>query len=292
MKSYLKKANTDFLRGPPSEIIMSLRQKVKRLMRIHEVSPRKRMGQNFMIDQDVLQLMLSHAAITPSDMVLEIGAGFGFLTHLLAQKSKTVVAVEADTRLMQVLHRELGHLGNVDLIGGDILEVPLPTFNKVVSNPPFSISAPLLFWLLDKAFDCAVLTLQKEFARRLNAGIGSKDYSRLTVSTYYRARIELLDEVPKEAFYPQPDVDATIVRLKPRGAPPFYVKDEKIFNAVLRALFTQRNKKFRNALQSLSHKNEFKHKALSKKTENLCLHQKRVRNFAPEDFGAVANALS
>jgi len=245
-----------------------------------------------MVNEDFLQLMLSYAALESSDVVLEVGAGFGFLTHFLAQKSKKVVAVEVDTRLVQVLESELASLDNVKLIDGDILEVTLPDFNKVVSNPPFSISSPLLFWLFNKTFDCAVLTFQKEFARRLDAEVGSKDYSRLTVSTYYHAEVELLDDVPKEAFYPQPDVDAVIVRLKPRKAPPFHVKDKKVLEEVVRTLFTQRNRKVRSAILRLLYRYGFEDRAALKKANHMPFHNKRVRDLAPEDFGALANELS
>jgi 16S rRNA (adenine1518-N6/adenine1519-N6)-dimethyltransferase len=233
---------------------MTLYQKAKHLMHTYKIFPKKRLGQNFMADEHFLSLLLSYAALESSDVVLEVGAGFGFLTHFLAQKSKTVVAVEADTHLVQILQSELAGLNNVELIEGDIFEVHLPVFNKVVSNPPFSISSPLLFWLFSKTFDFAVLTFQKEFARRLDVEIGCKDYSRLTVSTYYHAEVELLDDVPKEAFYPRPDVDAAIVRLKPRNSPPFHVKDEKVFEEVVRTLFTQRNRKVRKAILSLLHR--------------------------------------
>jgi 16S rRNA (adenine1518-N6/adenine1519-N6)-dimethyltransferase len=272
---------------------MNLYQKARRHMRIYKIFPKKHLGQNFIVEDHFLQLMLSYVALESSDVVLEVGAGLGFLTHLLAQKSKKVVAVESDPRLVQVLRSELAGLDNVELIEGDVLEVPLPTFNKVVSNPPFSISSPLLFWLLNKPFDCAVLMFQKEFARRLDAEIGSKDYSRLTVSTYYSAEVELLDDVPKEAFYPQPDVDVVIVRLKSKRSPPFHVKDERVFHEIVRTLFTQRNRKVRNAVLPLLHRYRFKDKAASKKrADHLPFHNKRVRQLAPEDFGALANVLS
>lgn len=196
--------------------------------------------------------------------------------------------MEADARLVKVLQSELADLDNVELIEGDVLRATVPVFNKVVSNPPFSISSPLLFWLLDRSFNCAVLTFQKEFARRLDASVGSRDYSRLTVSTYYRADVELLDNVPKEAFHPPPEVDAVIVRLKLKESPPFEVNDEKVFDEVVRTLFTQRNRKVRKALLPLVQKYGLKDTV----TALLPFQNKRVRELAPEDFGALANELS
>ncbi len=261
-------------------------------MRDYEAFPKTRLGQNFMVDDYFLENMVSCADVEQSDVVLEVGAGFGFLTCLLAGKSRKVVAVELDARLVKVLRRQLSGFRNVELIEGDILNASIPAFNKMVSNPPFSISSPLLFWLLNKSFDCAVLTFQREFARRLDAPIGSKDYSRLTVSTYYRAEVELLDAVPKEAFYPPPDVDAVIVRLKPKRLPPFKVRDEKVFGEVVRVLFSQRNRKVRKAVLPLLHKYEVRDTAAARKADALPFHNKRVRELAPEDFGVLANEFS
>lgn len=270
---------------------MNLYQKTRHLMRAYGVLPKKRLGQNFMVDDHFLRLISSYAALTRSDIVLEVGAGFGFLTRLLAQKSKKVIAVEMDTCLTKILQTELVDLHNVEFIEGDILKAVVPPYNKVVSNPPFSISSPLLFWFLNKPFDLAVLTFQKEFARRLNAPTGSRDYSRLTVSTYYRADVELLDDVPKEAFYPPPDVDAAIVRLKPKKLLPFKLKDEKVFDEVVRTLFTQRNRKVRKAILPLLQKHGLKGKTASEKADHLPFHNRRVRELASEDFGALANEL-
>jgi 16S rRNA (adenine1518-N6/adenine1519-N6)-dimethyltransferase len=271
---------------------MSLYQKTRHLIRDYEISPRKRFGQSFMVDEHFLRLMIAYAYLSPSDVVLEVGAGFGFLTRLLAQKSGRVVAVEVDARLVRALRSELEGFGNIELIEGDVLRTEVLPFGKVVSNPPFSISSPLLFWLLSKPFNCGVLTFQREFARRLNAPVGSRDYSRLTVATYYHSEVEVLDNVPRGAFYPQPDVDAAIVRLKPRKSPPFGVKDEKVFDEVVRTLFSQRNRKLRTAILPLLHKQGLTRAEASEKVALLPFYEKRVRELAPEDFGALANELS
>jgi len=271
---------------------MDLYRKAKYLMRTYKIFPKKRLGQNFMVNSNVLQLMSSYAAVGQADVVLEVGAGFGFLTRFLSQKARKVIAVEADACLIEVLQNELSEFKNVEVVKGDILKVTLPSFDKIVSNPPFSISSPLLFWLLNKTFDCAILTFQKEFANRLNAPIGSKDYSRLTVYTSYHAEVELLDPIPKTAFYPPPDVDAVIVRLKPKRFPPFKVEDEKVFDEVVRTLFTQRNRKVRKAVLPLLHKYGLKSTAAVRKADILPFRDKRVRELAPEDFGALANELS
>lgn len=245
-----------------------------------------------MIDTATLQRMVSYASVNKEDIVLEVGAGLGFLTELLSQQCKRVIAVEIDPQLIKVLEDQLHSLSNVELIHGDVLKVPVPLFNKVVSTPPYSISSPLLFWLLERKFDCAVLTFQREFAERLNTPVGSSDYSRLTVNTYYRAEVELLDRVPQEMFFPSPDVDSRIVHLKPREKPPFPVQDEKTFRELVRVLFTQRNRKLRNAILPFLYSRGVPKKKAKQLADSLIFHDKRVRKLAPEDFGMLSNALA
>ncbi|MGD8505060.1 MAG: 16S rRNA (adenine(1518)-N(6)/adenine(1519)-N(6))-dimethyltransferase RsmA [Candidatus Bathyarchaeota archaeon] len=269
---------------------MSLLKKTRRLLNAHKISPRKRLGQSFMTDEGLLRLMVSHATVKKNDVVLEIGAGLGFLTKLLSEKCKQVIAVEVDPRLMEALRTELKDLENVNLVKGDVLKVPIPSFDKVVSNPPFYIASPILFWLLEKKFDCAILTFQKEFAERLVAPVGSREYGRLTVTTYYRADIELLDYVPNIMFYPQPDVDSYIVRLEPKP-PPFIVQDKQAFFELVQTMFTQRNKKARNAITPFLLKYGAAKGKVTEVADSLPYSSKRVRELAPEDFGALVNEI-
>jgi 16S rRNA (adenine1518-N6/adenine1519-N6)-dimethyltransferase len=269
---------------------INLLRRAKHLLRLYGFFPKKRLGQNFTVDLDIMQRLMSHASLTKDDVVLEVGAGFGFLTQLLSSKCKKVVAVEVDPPLVSFLRKQLQSLQNVELIEGDILKVSLPFFNKVVSAPPYSISSPLLFRLLERNFDSAVLIFQKEFAERLAASVGTKDYGRLTVTIYYRADVELLDYVPRTMFYPPPDVDSLIVRLKPR-APPFHVENEAIFFELVRTLFTQRNKKVRNALILFLRKRELSREDAVELADSIVYSSKRVRELAPEDFGILTNEL-
>jgi 16S rRNA (adenine1518-N6/adenine1519-N6)-dimethyltransferase len=265
--------------------------RTKYLLQVYGVRPKKRLGQHFLLDIVSLRNMISYADLSREDVVLEVGAGFGFLTRLLAERCRKVAAFEVDPKLVQALRKQLMDLENVELVEGDILKTSLPPFDKVVSTPPYSISSPLLFKLLEQDFKLAVLTFQEEFAERLAAPVGSKDYSRLTVAVYYQADVELLDRVPRTAFFPPPDVDSTIVRLKPKKEPPFHMKDEKEFFGLLKSVFTQRNKKLRNAvLNYLLKKGMTKAKA-QELADSLTFHDKRVRDLAPEDFGALTNEI-
>lgn len=239
----------------------------------------------------MLERMISYASIHKEEVVLEVGAGLGFLTRLLSSRCKRVVAVEVDPKLIKILREQFRGFQNVDVIEGDVLRVSVPPFNKVVSTPPYSISSPLLFWLLEKRFDCAVMTFQKEFAERLAAPVGSKDYGRLTVNTYYRAEVELLDYVPRNMFYPPPDVDSMVVRLKPRKQAPFSVEDEEAFFELVQTVFTQRNKKVRNAVVPFLERRGIVGENAMKLADFLPFHDKRVRELAPEDLGALTNEI-
>ena len=268
----------------------SLYKETVALLRQHRIFPRKRFGQNFAVDDSLLRSMIAYADVRTKDVVLEIGAGLGFLTRLLSPVSKEVITVEIDRKLIPILRTQLAGLKNVNLIEGDVLASEIEHFDKVVSTPPYSISSPLLFWLLDKSFKVTVLTFQEEFARRLTAAVGTRDYSRLTVAAYYRADMELLEHVPRTAFYPPPDVDSTIVRLKPKPVP-FKVKDEEAFFELVRTVFTQRNKKLRNAVKPFLSKHGVAREKARELADSLTFHEKRVRELAPEDFGALTDEI-
>jgi len=270
---------------------MSLLDEAKRLLRYYKIIPKKRLGQNFLVDEESLRKIVSYARISERDTVLEVGAGLGFLTERLAENAERVIAVEIDERLVKALKRRLKRFGNVTILHGDILKITVPHFNKVVSTPPYSISSPLQFWLLNKPFEEAVLSFQEEFAKRLTASVGSKDYGRLTVTTYYRADAEILDIIPKESFWPPPKVDSLIVRLKPRY-PPFRVEEEKIFLEVVRVIFTQKNKKLRNAIVPFFSRFRLSRKEAMKLADRLPFHDRRPRELCPEEIGLIANEVS
>ena len=124
---------------------VNLLRRAKYLFRLYGFFPKKRFGQNFTIDSEILDRLVAQASLSKEDVVLEVGAGFGFLTQLLSKECKKVIAVELDSQLVAFLQEQLQNLQNVELIEGDILDVSLPPFNKVVSAPPYSISSPLLF---------------------------------------------------------------------------------------------------------------------------------------------------
>lgn len=267
------------------------------LLRRYGVRPSKRAGQHHVIDSGLLQRMVDYAELSPRDVVLEIGAGIGNLTRLLAVRAGKVVAIERDRRLIKILKEQLRGCGNVEFLHGDALRLELPKFDKVVANLPYGISSDITFKLLERRFELAVLMYQLEFAERLVAKPGSDDYGRLTVNVYYRANVEMLEKAPPEAFVPQPKVTSAVVRLCPRG-PAFEVMDERMFFNVVRALFQHRRQRVRNALYH-SFGEVFPNLKMSKVERRAVidraipkeLAEAIVMDLPSEKFGEMANNL-
>ena len=264
----------------------------KRLLRTFRITPNRLLGQNFMVEPALYPRLSEYACLSQDDVVLDAGAGFGFLTSFLADRCRAVVAVEKDPQIASALRAQIKDYANVTVVEGDVLKVDLPEFDKVVAIPPYYLSSRLVAWLLERKPACAVLILQREFAARLVAAVGSEDYGWLTVLAYQQARVELLDPVPKSLFYPQPEVDSVIVRLTRWAKAPFKVQNEELFKRLVRWLFTQRNKKTRNVLVSFF-KNTLN--ASKEKAEEFAsaapFGDVRVRDLSPEEFGELADVL-
>jgi 16S rRNA (adenine1518-N6/adenine1519-N6)-dimethyltransferase len=265
----------------------------KLLLRRFRIVPNRLLGQNFMVEPAVFPLLSDYASLCKADVVLDAGAGFGFLTRFIAGKCRGVVAVEKDSRVAVVLREQLSGAGNVTVIEGDVLKAALPEFNKVIAIPPYYLSSRLVLWLLERRVACAVLVLQREFANKLVASVGSEEYGWLTVVASYSAVVELFDAVPKELFYPQPAVDSVIVRLMPWKQAPFEVKNAVLFKRMVRWLFNQRNKKVDNALVPfLKSTLKVSKEEAKKRVCDVPFGERRVRELAPKDFGALANVFT
>ena len=202
-----------------------------------------KLGQHFLVDERIAERQVEYASLNKDDTVLEIGAGNGILTKKIARIAK-VIAVEIDERFTEWLKK----IPNVEVINADATKLDFNEleFNKVISNLPYQISSPITFKLLESHFDIAILMYQKEFAARLVAQPGSRDYSRLTVMVKPKAEARILEEVPKWAFKPVPKVDSCIVEMKPRA---FELEvSYETFGRVVTALFSHRRKKIKNAM--------------------------------------------
>lgn len=272
---------------------MSLLEKTKLLLRNHRSLPKKSFGQNFIVDQSIYEGMIDYASLEKDDTVLDIGAGLGFLSRLLAEKCKNVLAVEADEQVAAILREQLTDVCNAHVIVGDVLKTDIPRFNKIVSAPPYNISSRLIPWMLQQNCECGVLVFQKEFAAHLVASIGSEEYGWLTVFTYHYAEVELLDEVSKTAFWPQPKVDSVITRLVLKRRNSRIQMSDIAFRRLLQVLFTHRNRKVRGAilpyLRGLRRATKLRAVEIA---ERLPYSDKRVRELGPEDFEVLANTIN
>ncbi len=222
-------------------------EEVKAVLESIGKRPTKRLGQHFMLDSQILRRMVEAADLSPNDTVLEIGPGLGNLTEELLNTGAKVRAIEQDPEFVRFLKRRFGE--RLELVEADAVEAFLPEFDKVVSNLPYQISSPITFKLLEAGFNLGILMLQQEFAERMVAKPGTRDYGRLTVGVYYHSSCEILFDVSRSSFWPQPKVDSCVVRLVPRP-PPFKVVNHDLFSEVTRAIFSHRRKKIANALKS------------------------------------------
>lgn len=272
---------------------MSLLEKTKLLLRSHRSLPKKSFGQNFIIDRSIYESMINYVALDKNDTVLDIGAGLGFLSRFSAERCKKVLAVEADKQVVSILREQLTDINNVEILMGDVFKTKIPDFNKILSAPPYNISSDLILWILQHSFDCGVLIFQKEFANRLVACVGTEEYGWLSVYIQCRAEVELLEDVSKTAFYPQPKVDSTIIRLVLKTQKPCLKVSDVAFRRFLQALFTHRNRKVRGAvLPYLRDVLDLSKLEAEGVLEKLPYLEKRVRELMPEDFGVLADVLS
>ncbi len=262
---------------------------MNRIYNLHKIRLKHGYGQNFIIDLGILRREIEYANINKKDIVLEIGAGIGNLTELLAQTAKRVIAIEKDKQFSRQLHKLRVKYNNIDLIFGDALKIDFPKFNKVVANLPYKISLPIIFKLLEYDFDLAVLTLQKTQARRICARAGQEGYSRIGISIYRKADAEFLKIVPSNAFYPESKVESAIIRLK-KTLDKFKIPSEEYFKKALDFIFLRRSKSIEQAILSLKNEN------ISESVEEVLTKLRPIKNIkvdqlAPEQFGEVVNVL-
>lgn len=259
-----------------------------------KAGPIKSLGQNFITDKRVIERIIKIASLTKEDEVLEIGPGLGALTFALAENAGRVVAIEKDRRLLNRLMDSLDHYPNIELVSGDSLKVDFRDFYrerkmKVVSNLPYSISSPVLFKLKEDRdiFSCFILMLQREVGERITAKPGGKEYGSISVllQTYMDIKVEF--RVPPAAFWPKPKVDSVVLSLIPLQAPRITVRDEKLYEKVVRAAFSSRRKMLGNSLKSI----------LPKETVDKVLaasgidKKRRAETLSIEEFAALTREV-
>ena len=297
-------------------------QQVRDFFTLNHTRPKKQLGQNFLVNPEILKIILNTGELTDTDTVIEIGAGLGCLTEVVTRHTKHVIAIEIDELLYKALKARFDVPERMDevtlkkypsknplqkpdnpsvqLINADILKLELdtllfqeaPTTFKVLANLPYSITTPILWKLLEhhKQIHSCVLMMQKEVAERIVAGPGGKDYGALTIGITYHAEAELIAILSPENFYPAPKVDSALLKLTMRENPKVAVENEQLFFNVVRTAFRTRRKMLKNALA----RGQFASgEVLGAILEELDIApQRRAETLDITEFAALANALS
>ncbi|SEN82549.1 16S rRNA (adenine1518-N6/adenine1519-N6)-dimethyltransferase [Mesobacillus persicus] len=265
---------------------------------------KKSLGQNFLIDTNILNRIVDHANITEASAAIEVGPGIGALTEQLAKRSKQVMAFEIDQRLLPILEDTLSPYDNVKVIHQDILKADVQKYIDeelagiedimVVANLPYYVTTPILMKLLEERLPIRGIVgmLQKEVADRISARPGTKEYGSLSIAIQYYTKAETVMIVPKTVFIPQPNVDSAVIRLTILDEPPVKVIDEDFFFQVTRASFAQRRKTILNNLTSqLPDGKQKKAEIQSALSEAGIEESRRGETLSIEEFGRLSDAL-
>ncbi len=261
------------------------------------IKPKKSLGQNFLVDPNIRRKIVAACEFYPCDIILEIGSGRGELTRLIADRVSKVCALEIDPQLCRMLKDASDGLANIEIINRDILKFDLTDYFrkatqrkiKVVGNIPYYISSEIIAHLLRHraVIDKIYLTVQKEFAARVCAKPGSKDYGAFSCFAQYYAQAKVLFHIKNTSFSPVPKVDSSFLSLAITAQPQVKVNDERLFFKVIRQSFNQRRKTLRNSLRNL---------APAEKLAGFFTSRNLGSNIRPEqlslsDFADLANCL-
>lgn len=238
---------------------------VKEIIGKYKFRFQKTLGQNFLIDGNIVNKIVESAELDKNDVVLEIGAGIGTLTGALAERAGKVIVIEIDNNLQPILQETLAGYDNIEIVIGNALKVDFDKTvshhtgglygsdakpYKVVANLPYYITTPLIMHALENHFNMsmAIFMIQKEVAERITAEPGGKDYGALTIGVNYYSDPQLVLRVPRKVFMPQPEVESAVIKLMTREKPPVHVADKQTFFRVVKAAFGQRRKTLLNAV--------------------------------------------
>ncbi len=272
----------------------------KEVLENHGFTFSKSLGQNFLVDGNIVRKICEEGNITKEDNVLEIGPGIGTLTEELSLRAKKVVAIEIDRGLLPILDNTLKNYSNIEIVQGDVLEVDLKRIIeekfdtgdiKVVANLPYYITTPIIGRLIEEEleFHSIIVMVQKEVADRIIATPGSKDFSSLSVFVQYYTEPEIILKVPKTVFMPRPKVDSAVLKLKLKKEK-IDLENRELFFKVVKAAFSQRRKTLVNSLNS-------KELGVDKKEIREILKKtnidpkKRAEDLSVEDFAKISSNL-
>lgn len=278
--------------------------RTKAILEKYGFSFKKSLGQNFLIDTNILNRIVDHANLTENSGVIEIGPGIGALTEQLARRSRKVVAFEIDQRLLPILEETLSPYSNKKIIHQDVLKADVAAMIKeefagfeeimVVANLPYYVTTPIIMKLLEEKLPIRgiVVMLQKEVAERIAAKPGNKDYGSLSIAVQYYTEAETVMIVPKTVFVPQPNVDSAVIRLTVRKTPRVTVKDEAFFFQVTRASFAQRRKTILNNLTSQLPEGKEKKDVIMKVLSDINIDpSRRGETLSIEEFAKLSDSL-
>ena len=267
----------------------------RHIMKAFNLRASKRLGQNFLVDANIVRGIVEAVGAKPGDRILEIGPGIGTLTQGLAESGAEVTAVELDKKLPAVLAETLAGYNNVRIVPGDILKVNIPEIMgdgpfKVAANLPYYITTPILMALLEKHLPMSILVtmVQKEVALRMIAKPGGKAYGALSVAVQYYTKPHIAFDVPPRSFIPAPEVDSVVIVCDVREKPAVEVQDEKMFFKVVKAAFGQRRKTIANAMKGAGFSRDTKEAAFAKSEIDS---KRRGETFTLKEFAALADAM-
>jgi 16S rRNA (adenine1518-N6/adenine1519-N6)-dimethyltransferase len=231
---------------------------IKQELREYGLFAKKRLGQHFLVDQNILNKVVRTAQVEKGDVILEVGPGLGTMTLALAQIAKKVIAVEIDSKLALILKQKMRDYSNVEVIQRDILKMDFDQLFrkerhpiKVAANLPYHISTPLLFRFFEfnKAFSTLTLMVQKEVAERIVAPPGGKEYGPLSILVQMFLDVSIRFSVKRSAFFPPPEVESAVVHMSFKEKPMVKSEDEEWFKKVVKGCFGYRRKTLMNALK-------------------------------------------
>ena len=240
----------------------NLEEKTRYIMKKYGISANKSLGQNFLINEEVVENIVGASKISKEDLVIEIGPGLGTLTQSLLENAGKVIAIELDDRMLKILNDRFFMYDNFQVINEDVLKVDLADLikkeknanglknAKIVANLPYYITTPIIMKLLEEELDIESITvmIQKEVADRLIATPGDKQSGAITYSVYYYAESEKIMLVENNSFIPEPEVQSEVIKLNIRKSPAIDLKDKDLFFKIIKASFMQRRKTLMNAL--------------------------------------------
>ncbi len=275
---------------------------IKEIKEKYDFRLSKSLGQNFLTDKNIIDRIIEGAGIAADDLVIEIGPGIGVITYEASLVARRVIAVEIDRKLIPILSETLADRDNIELLNADILKTDVNALIdearkkdekiknvQIIGNLPYYITTPIIMKLLEEGVkaDSITVMMQKEVGDRIKAAPKTKAYGALSVAVQYYCETESVVNVPKEVFVPRPQVDSTVLCLRPRKTKAVEVADDEIFFKVVRAGFGQRRKTLSNSLQGLAD--------ISKDTVKELLAasgidaSRRAETLSLEEFAELAN---